>query len=280
MMQVSTALKNHLAGTVTTLATLWRVTRVDGVVMGFTDHDQDITFDGQLYKAATGFTPTALSSSAALAVDNLEIQSVLDADDITEEDLSAGLYDGATVDVFLVNYADLSAGCLYPRRGTIGEVKVSDHGFAAELRGMVGAYSANVGQVYSPTCRADFGDDRCGVSLRRYSVAGTVTAVTDHRRFTDSGRTEDSGWFTHGLLTWTSGANAGRAMEVKSYGGGVFQLFLPMRSAIQPGDHYTVHAGCNRTHPTCKTKFGNIVNFRGEPHVPGNDFLIRAADKS
>src|SRR5690606_27464385 len=137
MMTCSTALREHLAGTVTTLASLWRITRTDGVVMGFTDHDQDITFDGQFYKAATGFTPTALSSNAALAVDNMEIQSVLDSEDITEADLAAGVYDNATVDLFLVNYDDLSAGALYPRRGTIGQVRVTGSGFAAELIGMV-----------------------------------------------------------------------------------------------------------------------------------------------
>lgn len=279
MKTVSTALRAHLAGEVTSLATLWRITRRDGAVMGFTDHDRDLCVEGLAYRAATGFTPTAVAGGAGLAVDNLEIRSVLDADEIAEDDLAAGLYDGARVDIFLVNHADPGMGTLRLRRGTLGEVRVTDHGFVAELRGMTQAFARNVGQIYSPACRADLGDGRCRVGLSAFTASGVVTAAADGRGFTDAGRGEAAGWFDHGLLTWLTGANAGGTMEVRSFAGGLFTLFLPMRRAIAAGDAYSVTAGCDRRFATCRDKFANSVNFQGEPHVPGNDFLIAAAGR-
>ena len=149
MKSLSTALKTVLAAPAATLATLWKVTRTDGVVMGFTDHDRDLSYGGVPYKAATGFTPSTISGSSDLSVDNLEVQSVLSSDDITEQDLIAGIYDGATIHVLLVDFSDLSAGALKQRRGELGEVTITDYGFTAELRGMMAKFDNNLCELYS-----------------------------------------------------------------------------------------------------------------------------------
>lgn len=277
MKAVSEGLKAHLARPVTALATLWRITRRDGVVLGFTDHDRDITVDGLLYRAAGGFTPTSVESGGDLAVDNLEIEAVLASDAIAEDDLLDGLYDGARVDVFAVAHEDPSLGVLHLRRGTIGEVRLAGQGFVAELRGLTQALARPVVQLYSAACRADLGDARCRLGLGAWTVSGSVTAVTDRRVFSDQARGEADGWFAHGVLTWTSGANAGLGMEVKAFAGGAFTLYLPMPRDIAVGDAYTVHAGCDRRFETCREKFGNAINFQGEPHVPGMDFLMAPA---
>lgn len=279
MKACSPALRQHLDGEVTRLATLWRITRQDGAVLAFTDHDRDLVVDGVAYRAASGFTPSGIASSAGLAVDNLEIQSVLDSDDIREDELMAGLYDNAAVEIMLVNHADPGMGRLFARKGTLGEVRTTDHGFVAELRGMSEAFATTVGQLYTPTCRADLGDGRCRIDLSSRTVAGSVTALSSRRRFADGGRGEAAGWFTHGLLTWTGGANAGAAMDVKDFAGGWFELFLPMPRDIAVGDGYRVHWGCDRRFATCTAKFGNGVNFQGEPHVPGLDFLVAPAGR-
>lgn len=280
MKACSTALKGHLDGEVTTLATLWRLVRRDGAVMAFTDHDRDIIHDGLTYKAATGFTPTSVVSVAGLSVDSLDIQSVLDSAEITEDDLMAGVYDGATVEIFMVNHADPAMGVLFARKGVIGEVTLTGQGFVAELRGLTGALSQTIGQLYSPICRADIGDDRCRVGLTAYTVDGSVAVVLGRRAFGDPARTEPQDWFAQGLLTWLSGANAGMAMEVKGFGaGGAFELFLPMPRDVVVGDRYRVHAGCDRRFITCRGKFANAVNFQGEPHIPGIDYLVEAAGR-
>lgn len=273
------ALRDHLAAETTRLATLWRITRRDGVVMGYTDHDADIAHGGLTYKAASGFTPGSVASAAGPAVDDLEVQSVLDADDIAEDDLLNGVYDGALVEIMLVDHADPDRGMLPLRKGRLGEVRVSGQVFVAEVRGMTEAFSRNLGQLYSPICRGDLGDGRCRIGIAAHSVTGTVTGVTDRRSFADSGRDEAAGWFDHGLLTWTEGANAGLAMEVKSFADGAFALFLPMRHDIAIGDQFRVRAGCDKRFETCRDKFGNALNFQGEPHVPGFDFLWEAAGR-
>jgi uncharacterized phage protein (TIGR02218 family) len=279
MKTVSSALSQHIAGEVTTLATCWKLTRTDGVVMGFTDHDTDLLVSGVTYKAATGYTRSAIQSSASFAVDNLDIEGVLDDAEITEGDLRAGLYDHAEVEIFLVNRADLTQGVMKLRKGRVGEVQLRDNGYVAELRGLMQAFSRTIGELYSPDCRADLGDDRCKADLAAFTVSGTATTVTDRRIFTDSARTEPDGDFDGGMLTWTSGLNMGRKMEVKAFAaGGAITLFLPMPDDIAIGDAYDLHPGCDKTLATCRDRFANVLNFRGEPYVPAADAVGRIPD--
>lgn len=274
MKGISTALKNHLAGSVTTLATLWRITRTDGLVFRFTDHDEDIVYQGETYSAASGFTASAIRTSAAFDVDNMEVEGMLSSDAITDADLIAGLWDHAEFVIMRVNYADLTMGHEVLRAGTFGNVRTGRGHFSVELRGITQALQQSVGRVYTPACDANLGDARCGINLSSWTVTGTVTAVTSQSAFSDSSRTEPAGHFNYGLLTFTSGNNAGHGMEVKSFNSGTFVLQQSMPFQIMPGDAYTVYAGCDKRLSTCSSKFSNVVNFRGFPHVPGIDRMV------
>lgn len=277
MKNISSALESHLAGEVTTLATCWKVTRRDAVVMGFTDHVSDLTVDGVTYRASSGFLPGAIHATASLAVDRLEAEGMLSDDAITEADIMAGLYDFAEVEVFAVNYADLGQGVLRLRTGWLGEVKLEKGAFVAEVRGLVQKLSQPVGALYGPTCRAVFGDSRCGYNAATVTHSGTATASSARHVFSDSARTQPSGYFSFGQVTFTSGANTGLSMEVKEYRNKQFTLALPMPYSIAPGDAYSVVAGCDKTFKTCITTYNNAVNFRGEPHVPGIDKVLETA---
>lgn len=524
MKSTSGALATHLAGPVTTLATCWRITRIDGREFFFTDHDQDLLFEGDVYKASSGYSRTAIANDASLGVDNLDVEGVFDSAAITEEELRAGLFDQAEVRIFLVNWADPSMGSLRMRRGWFGEVVLTEQGvFRTELRGMTQALQQRIGELYSPECRADLGDHRCkvpihppeiqrstiyaagtlvrvrtssalatigipfvnpgfdagnlsgwtvvsgsaaartssgtlgpktgthfleGGSVASYEVrqtvdltatldptvtdggdyrltvggwrangggntvdqgrlrvqlldelgavlatpldtgneamtgvwalrqvadalvpsgtrqlrmifsgmrqsgsvcnaaldavagfftdmttgvgtaavfenriyacvgAGTTTAVQpvydvtvgqqttdgtavfeameswsragvvldviDRAVFTaaiDEARAVD-GWFAGGVLTWESGPNAGRSIEVKAWtrDAGRIELFLPMGYAIRVGDLFRVHPGCDKRLDTCIARFANVLNFRGEPYVPGQDAMMTYPD--
>lgn len=534
MKSTSAALATHLAGPVTTLATCWRITRVDGREFLFTDHDQDLSFEGRTYTASSGYSRTAIANNAGLSVDNLDVEGVFDDEAITEEELRAGLFDQAEVRIFLVNWADPSMGALRMRRGWFGEVVLTEQGiFRTELRGMTQALQQRIGELYSPECRADLGDHRCkapvnppeiarstayivgdvvrvrtagrlssyplpiingsfeadgviassntaptgwifvsgdwdvhdgwngsltpfegdyyleggsgfhgeisqtvdliaaglnsskidadayrldtsvwransfpddlgcviiealdeaasvisvlfdsgfeqiipedvwvqrglsnaqlpqGTRLLRwrllydrvagiqanasfdaveatitdtaaspptsadfenrvyrcvsagttapdepvfdpglgaqtvdggavfqaeesFSRAGLVDGVTDRAVFTaviDEPRAID-GWFAGGVLTWETGANAGRSIEVKDWtqGSGRIELFLPMGYAIESGDAFRVHPGCDKRLDTCIDRFANVLNFRGEPYVPGQDAMMSYPD--
>jgi hypothetical protein len=534
MKVVSATLAAHLAGEVTTLATCWRITRLDGREFLFTDHDRDLLFEGNVYKASAGYSRTAIANDSSLSVDNLDVEGVFDSVAITEQELRAGLFDQAEVRIFLVNWADPSMGSLRMRRGWFGEVTLSEQGvFRTELRGMTQALQQRIGELYSPECRADLGDYRCKVpidppdiarstayvagqvvrvrttgtpvtsvlpvvnggfeadgagdgagftptgwtkvsgdwdvhdasngglspaaggfyleggssasgelaqsidlvssgldpaqidadayrldvsvsransfpddlgrvvvealdvagdvlstildtgfeaivpedcwvqrgasqthlpsgtralrirllhqrvagsesnaafdavsatvtdttasmptaadfenriyrcvvagttavaqpeynttvgeqtadgsamfeALEAWSRAGVVTDVADRASFTasiDEPRAVD-GWFAGGVLTWETGANAGRSIEVKSWtqATGQIELFLPMGYAIANGDAFRIHPGCDKRLETCIDRFANVLNFRGEPYVPGQDLLMSYPD--
>lgn len=270
----STALALHRAGGATTLAYCWKITRLDGVVFGFTSVDMDLIFAGQLYLAATGFTPSAMQQSADLSVPNLEVTGMLDSASITESDLLAGRWDGAAVEIFEVNYRDLSMGRMILRTGTIGNVSSGRVAFHAELRGLTQQLQQPVGSVYAAACDATFGDARCGINAIALQVAGTVSAVTSRRVFSTAlGQVAD--YFGAGFILWNTGQNAGLKMEVRDFTGGGFALAQQMPFDISVGDTFTATPGCrHRRTEDCGAKWSNVVNFRGFPDLPQNDVVL------
>ena len=277
MQNLPTALATHLAQEVTTLATCWSITRKDAVVLRFTEFDRDLIVDGVSYKASDSMSPTAVSSQVGLAVDNLEFEGMLSAAAITETDILSGKYDHAEISIFMVNYTDPSMGKLHLKTGWLGEVTLQGGQFVAELRGFSSRLQQVIGEVYTASCRAKLGDARCGVNLAAYTFTGTVTSVEAAHAFSDSSKTQANDYFGNGLVTFTTGANAGLSMEVREFSNKRFGLFLPMPSAITVGDAYTVIAGCDKRFDSCVGKFNNAVNFRGEPHVPGTDKLLETS---
>lgn len=273
----SVALAAHLAQATTSLATCWKVTRSDGQVFGFTDFDQDLTVSSQLYKASAGYTRSAVQTAADLNPDSVDLAGVFDDVSITEVDLRAGLWDYASVEMFLVNWNDLTQGVLKLRIGRLGEVKAGRHQYTAELRGLAQNIQQEIGRIYSPACNADFGDARCGLNAALFTVTGAVTSVSSNRTFNDTARTEADGYFDYGKITWTSGDNNGLSMEVKQsvQSGGAIALQLPMPFTVQVGDAYSMIAGCGKDIQVhCLLKFNNVVNFRGFPYVPGSDQMV------
>lgn len=366
MKDASAGLNAHLQQEVTTLATCWRVTRTDGVSFYFTDHDRDLVVDladgdgPQTYEASSSYNRSAIKNDDTLAVDNLDLTGVLSSEKIDELALRRGLFDYARIEVFIVNWSDLTQGVLKMRRGWLGEVTITPNGwFQAELRGLTQAYSRRSGELYTTECRADLGDHRCKIPIWPNLVArSTAYAVGDYVRLAGVGRVfrcttagttavaepayntavgatttdgtavfkaelawshtftvvavgvdarksftvteltpssggtipgrdhfpEDS--LNGGVVVWETGANAGRAMEVRDFvaDNGVvieqsIELFLDMPLDIQVGDTGRVYRGCSkRAIEDCKTIFNNIVNFRGEPYIPGQDRLFSYPD--
>src|SRR5947207_2810885 len=117
MKTLSTALKNHLATEVTTLANCWQLVRRDGQSFFFTDHDQDLVISGNTYLSAIGYQQTAIAASSGLAVDNLEVTGILDSETLIADDLRAGMFDFADIFLFTVNWASLGQGIMRLRRG-------------------------------------------------------------------------------------------------------------------------------------------------------------------
>ena len=303
MKTVLPALAAHFGEDCTTLAVLWRVERADGVVMGFTTHDRDIVYGADpslpevTYYAATGLTNSAVDSNSDLSVDNLEVTGFLDSSAIDESDIMQGLYDNAIVEERIVNWADLTMGDMLVRRGTVGNIKTVNGVFQAEVRGLSQKLTTMLGALYGPVCRAQFGSYDgdgsytrwlCEVDLALYEQAATVDSSPDAVTIVPVAGLVTAGsspevpapadWFTNGLVTFTSGPLDGRSFEIKGWDGSALTMFLPLPAQPQPGDSFTISPGCNHTTTDCIAKYDNIVNFRGEPFIPGADVILNYPD--
>lgn len=382
MKSISTALKTHLAGNLTTLCACWQLVRVDSTVYAFTAHDEDLTIGGVTYKSTVGFNSTAIVTGSTGQVDNLEVIGFLSDDGITERDLNNGLFHYATIYLFAVNWVDLSQGILRLRRGWLGEVTRTPSGqFHAELRGLAQALTQEFGNIYTPICRADLGDSKCQVPITSstYTKSSSVTATVSQHAFisaplaypagvmgntaqiqvrnnvsagtsieisdgsatatmtwafdtagstafsdiltviaanhlnmtvttgtltinltNNSGlqgsivKTGDialpsallitefaGGYLDGGVLTWLSGNNTGVSIEIKTYdsNSSTVMMWLGMYYSIQVGDTFSYYPGCDKRRDTCAKKFNNIINFRGEPDMPGVDQMISYPDE-
>jgi uncharacterized phage protein (TIGR02218 family) len=280
MLDIPSGLQAKLDSGVTTLARCWLITRNDGVTQGFTDHDEDIVINDVTCRAGSGLTTSEASVQLGLAIGGTELSGALADDTLTEADLAAGRYDAAAVEIWLVDWSEpalkvkLSAGVL-------GEVRREGAAFTAELRGLAHRFAEDRGRLYTKTCNADLGDGRCTVDLTNATMrgAGVIADVTATSAFIATGLGDYAdGWFTAGKLAWSGGANAGQAVEVKSHrveGDNVtFELWQAMPEPLSSGDAFTVTAGCDKYFDTCVAKFDNAANFRGFPHIPGNDFVV------
>jgi uncharacterized phage protein (TIGR02218 family) len=277
------ALQAHLNSGATTLSWCWRLTRRDASRLGFTDHDRDLNFDGTTFEAAAGFTASEITDSVGLSVDNLSVESALSSTHLSDHDLAAGLYDDAKIEIWRVNWTDPSQRVLM-RAGALGEVRRSGLAFSAEIRGLAHQLQQPQGRLYQYTCDATLGDTRCGVDLASptFRATTTLTSAISQRIFTVSGLTTYApGWFTRGLCRITSGTNAGSRIEIKRHtrSGTVdtIELWQPLADLPAPGNAATLTAGCDKYFATCRERFANGDNFRGFPHMPGNDFVSTIA---
>lgn len=273
----TTGLFAHLASGNTTVSLAWRITRKDSVIEGYTDNVTDLVVDGTTCEALTStFRGSNIETRAEASVANMDVEVLLSAAGIDRDDLLSGIYDFAAFEVFLVNYHDATQFDIV-RAGWLGEVSVSAAMATVEARGLAQALQQRIGEVTSATCRADFGDVRCGVSLATWTATGTLTSVTDKTQFRDSAATSPPGSYQYGLLTFSTGAaNAGQQMEVKEFSAsGAFVISAPVRQMPATGDAYSCYAGCNKLATTCKTTFSNIANMRAEVFLIGQDELLR-----
>ena len=279
MRTVSAAMATYLANEELTLAQCVKVTRRDGEVFGFTTCNADLVVDGVTYAASSSVSSSAQKSAVGTGVDNMEALGIISSESVTEEDLLAGRFDGAAIEVFLVNWADLTMGTISLFSGWIGNVEVTDGQFTAEIRSKSQKLSQKIGQLTSPLCRvARFGDARCGLVAESYQFSRTVTAVTDNRHMTFGADEHETGYFDCGLVTFTSGANDGISKEIKLHllddGEAVIELQEEFPFDVEFGDLAILEVGCDRRHETCRDKFANVINFRGEPHVPGTSAVM------
>ena len=273
-------LKAHLQSGLATTCRCWAVTRRDGVVLGFTDHDQELAFDGVIFRAETGLSATALQQTTGLSVDNTEAVGALSDASIREADIEAGRYDEAEIRAWIVNWANVAERHLL-FRGAMGEIRRSGGAFEAELRGLTNRLNLPLGRVFQKPCSAVLGDVNCGFDLSApgYTTEVTAGAVLDRRVFQIAALPGfASGWFRHGVLRVLDGPAAGLAGVIKDDRdigeARTIEMWQVIRADIRSGDALRLEAGCDKTSDTCRLKFDNFLNFQGFPDIPGDDWSI------
>ena len=265
----------HLKGKLTNVCRCWKISCNDGTVLGFTDHDCDLNFEGLTFRADSGLTASALAQGSGLAVDNTEAMGVLDSEVLTERDIAGGRFDGAEVVTWLVNWAETTQRMIQ-FRGSIGEITRSGGVFRAELRGLSDALNQARGRVFQKPCSAVLGDVRCGVDLTlpAFSAIGKIVSVdgVSSVKISVEGDYPDR-WFERGRLTLGSGGALGIKRDDPV--GELRKLGFPegLQHPPEIGSPVRLIAGCDRRIETCRVKFDNIVNFQGFPDIPGEDWL-------
>lgn len=276
---MSDALLDHLATGATTVCRCWAVGPRGRDTLGFTDHDQDLSFDGIEFRSDRGFAASALEQSTGLAVDNSEVVGVLNDPAITETDIAAGRFDGAAVRVWQVNWTDPAQRRLI-FRGSLGQIERSGKTFRAELRSLADRLQVPVGRAYQTPCSAVLGDARCGIALvdSAFAVEAVCSAIEGGVALTFPELAHAEGWFARGRLVVVDGAAEGVVGSIKRdrivAGSRQIELWEMLSAGFSPGDRVRLEVGCDKRLETCRTKFDNILNFRGFPDIPGDDWLV------
>ena len=259
---------------------LWTITRRDGETYRFAVCDEDITINSGdyagTYSALSGVGGTAYETKVGGSVDNLDVFGVLSSDAITEEDLRNELFDGAAISLLFIDGDNPDLEQVLILKGWFGETTIEDGKYTIELRSLTQVLNQNCMLAYSHICRAELGDYRCGIdtSLPGYNGTGSVVSIISLSQF-ETDLTADTQFYTYGILTWTSGLNNGVSCEVLSQEDAVVTLLLPVAKNISIGDTFSIRVGCDKQSTTCRDKFDNIINFQGEPFLPGMSAIVR-----
>lgn len=275
MKNISPNLQNHLNSKVTTLATCIKITTKDGANKGYTTLDSNLIIDGLLYSANSGFSANSFLDENYAKNANANFLIGISSNDITQEDLLSGKYEGALIEIFIVNYLSLADGKINLRQGALGKFALNknnkDGFFEAEIYGVSKKLENVYGKIYSPNCRANFGDSKCGINLQNHKTSTTISSVISNTEFFVSSTSFLSGEFDFGFVQFSSG----NKMEInKCYLGGKITLMLPVSFIINVGDSVDIFKGCNKSVQMCSERYANIINFRAEPYVPGIDKIV------
>ncbi|MTI17053.1 DUF2163 domain-containing protein [Rhodobacteraceae bacterium RKSG542] len=286
MRSLPSPLAEHLEQEAQTVAYGWVFTRSDGVTFAFSDHDCPVTFAGQTFEPALGALPSAAQMGPDMAIGSQEVAGVISSLALAEKDLAAGLWDDAQVEVYLFNWQSAESQHVLIRRAVVGEVVRQGETFRAELRGLSQQMDDIKGRVFSHQCSALLGDGQCTVDLsavpNRYVGQVFEKQSNAVEVVVSNAQEAPANWFASGLLEIIDGEGAGAKLQIASsrLAGGkhLISLWLPSPFELQQGQSAALIAGCDKSWGTCASKFSNTVNFRGFPHMPGNDFALFGPD--
>lgn len=259
-------------GELTSMALCWVLERRDGAGIALTSHNRRLLRDAVTFEPAPGMMPASITRSLGLDPDAGEVAAALSSDALDGQDLALGRWDGASMQLTAVDWDDESGEAIALLGGEIGSVTINGEDFSADLRGAAAKLDDPVCPATSPECRAQFGDKKCRVDLAGRTIIALVTGASDNGLIVDQ---EVDDRFVFGRLRFLGGVNCGLVSTILSASGTGLTLRDAPRAPVEIGCRVELREGCDNRFETCVGRFDNAVNFRGEPHLPGNDLLTR-----
>ena len=246
-----------------------KVITKDNIIRGYTNNTDAFVYEGILYDASLGLDSSEISQQSDGTVSSATFHCIIDGVMIKTDKIDYGQLDSAQFELFVLNYNDFTMGKIIMQTGFFGVVSYHENSLTVELRSLTQSLNGKFVELCSERCRANLGDNRCRANLVRHTVQGAVIGVIKERLSFVIDITKEDNYFTEGIIKFTTGNNAELQQEIKTHFDDQIILYLPMLYPINIGDQFIAVAGCNKHINTCREKFNNILNFRGEPHVPG-----------
>jgi uncharacterized phage protein (TIGR02218 family) len=259
-------------GELTSVALCWRIERADGAGIALTSHDEAILSEGAVHQPQPGMSPAAITRKLGIEAQSAEVAGAVSSEALTDEDLSLGRWDGARASLTAVDWQDASAEPIQLLTGEIGSVSMDGQSFSADLQGAAVRLEKPVCPATSAECRAELGDKRCRVDLAGRTAIAHVVSSSDGQLMLDQA-VDDR--FVLGRLRYMGGVNCGLSTVILSAEGAAVTVRDLPRAAVEGGCRIELREGCDKRFATCVGRFANAANFRGEPHLPGNDLLTR-----
>ncbi|QXK92102.1 DUF2163 domain-containing protein [Neoehrlichia mikurensis] len=260
-------LTKHLSQNIITIAYCWKIILKNNSIIGFTNHDKDLIINNITYHAKSGTQIHPINFNI-ISEGQTKIESVINSDLIDVSDIIHGKYDSSHVEIFIINYENISQGILTLFTGIIHKITLNNDKFIAELKGLSNILSHNITNVFSPQCRAQFCDNQCKSKKEKFTVISVITNIIHNNMFEDINLLCIDNYYKYGTVTFLTGKNLNISLSVISNKDKYIQLAKSPPYPMYINDKYSIIAGCDKNYTTCHNKFNNTKNFRGEPHIP------------
>lgn len=270
MKTISTDLLSSFTNEVTTLCRLLEIKKTDNTSIYLTDGVVDIMFEGDLYLSSPGFDASSVQTELGSTEQGLNVKLFCNDTSVIFSDIFNGKINNTITTLSIVDYMNLDYGQLILFKGKNTNWKMTEKGsLSIEIGSQLKSSSYISTQIYSPICRADFGDSKCKFPIETLAKTITISSLTSsNQKFNSATVTEVLSYWTLGTLQWLTGNNTGIAHEIMgSTPTGGLSLFLPPPSAVMIGDTAKIWPGCDKSLKMCFERYANNANFRGEPYM-------------
>jgi len=259
------------------MAELLTFTLINGEQYRWTTADIDIVYGGNTYKSGSSLIKRGtIKNVIGVEVDTLNVTLMPSASDmignirLSTAILNVGFFDGASVElrkVFLTDFLLPPVGDLILFMGKVSDIIGTGTQIEISVKSKMEVLNAQVPRnIYQASCINSVYDSICQANKSAVTASGSVTSGTVSS--ISSNVYANDGYYNQGVLSFTSGINAGIKRTIKNYSGRAFTFALPLPNTPSVGDTFTVFPGCDNTLATCANKFGNLIHFRGMPFIP------------